>query len=113
MLWAWLYPFALDAGTVVPGGWTGVLANGAGLTYCMVTPVIAGMMALRCAAYGRTTRVIVGWLGLIFGLLNMMTWFLINPSVRWMGILRLPLLIVAAFLTFTSWREPRIGPHGA
>ncbi|MDO5712685.1 MAG: hypothetical protein Q4P32_13245, partial [Micrococcales bacterium] len=63
MLWAWLYPFALAAGNVVPGGWTGILSNGAGVTYCMVTPVIAGTMALRPGAYGRTTRATVGWLG--------------------------------------------------
>ncbi len=109
MLWAWLYPFALDAGTVVPGGGTEMLINSAGVTYCMVTPVIAGTMALRSAAYDITTRTIVGWLGLIFGLLNMMTWFVINPANWWMGTLHVPLLIVAAFLTITSWREGRGG----
>lgn len=107
MLWAWLYPFTVDGGTAVPGGWTGVLTNGAGVTYCMVTPVIAGTMALRPGAYGRRTRAIVGWLGLIFGVLNMMTWFVISPESWWMGILHLPLLIIATFLTITSWREPR------
>lgn len=107
MLWAWLYPFALDAGTVVPGGWGGVLANGAGLTYCTITPVIAGTMALRPAAYGRTTRAVVGWLGSIYGLLNMMTWFVITPASWWMGLLRVPLLVIAVFLTTTSWRDPR------
>ena len=74
----------------------------------MITPVIAGTMALRPAAYGRTTRATVGWLGTIFGLLNMMTWFVIDPASWWMGILHLPLLVIAAFLTITSWREPRI-----
>lgn len=113
MAWAWLYPFALDGETVVPGGWTSVLANGAGLTYCMVTPVIAGTMALRPAAYGRTTRAIVGWLGLIFGILNMMTWFVISPDSWWMGTLHLPLLVVATFLTVTSWREAQTCPTGS
>ncbi len=107
MLWAWLYPFALEDGIVVAGGWTGVFTNAAGVTYCMVTPVIAGTMALRSAAYGRTTRVMVGWLGTIFGLLNMMTWFVINPESWWMGMMHVPLLVIAAFLTITSWREPR------
>lgn len=107
MLWAWLYPFALDGGTVVPGGWSGVLTNSAGVTYCMVTPVIAGTMALRPKAYDKTTRAIVGWLGLLFGLLNMVTWFVINPDSWWMGILHLPLLVISTFLTITSWREPR------
>lgn len=107
MLWAWLYPFALDAGKVVPGGWIGVLGNAAGLTYCMVTPVIAGTMALRSAAYGRTTRAIVGWLGSIYGLLNMVTWFVTDPESWWMGMLHVPLLVIAAFLTVTTWREPR------
>lgn len=107
MLWAWAYPFAIDAGTVVAGGWSGMLTNAAGVTYCMVTPVIAGTMALRPAAYGRTARAIVGWLGLLFGLLNMMTWFVLNTESWWMGVLHLPLLVIAGFLTFTTWREPR------
>ena len=94
MLSAWLYPFALDAGTVVPGGWGGMLTNGAGLTYCMITPVIAGTMALRPAAYGRSTRAVVGWLGSIYGLLNMMTWFVTSPASWWMGILHVPLLVI-------------------
>ncbi len=107
MLWAWLYPFTVDAGTVVAGGWTGVLTNGAGVTYCMVTPIVAGTMALRSAAYGRTTRAAVGWLGIIFGLLNMMTWFVMETASWWMGVLHVPLLVVCAVLTITSWREPR------
>lgn len=108
MLWAWLYPFALSGGAVVAGGWTGVLINAAGVTYCMITPVIAGTMALRPAAYGRTTRATIGWLGTIFGVLNMVTWFAANSESWWMGILHLPLLIIASFLTITSWREPRV-----
>ena len=107
MLWAWLCPFVTDAGVIVPGGWTDVLRNGAGLTYCMVTPVIAGTMALRSGAYQRTTRAIIGWLATIFGLLNIITWFVLNPQSWWMGVLHVPLMIIAAFLTFTSWREPR------
>lgn len=109
MLWAWLYPFALQGPTVVPGGWTEVLVNGAGVTYCMVTPVIAGTMALRPAAYSRTTRAIVGWLGLIFGLLNLLTWFVVKPASWWMGVVHVPLLVITAVLTITSWREPRAG----
>lgn len=111
MLWAFLYPFAISGGTVVAGGWADVLTNGAGVTYCMITPVIAGTMALRPEAYGRTNRVIVAWLGTIFGLLNMMTWFVINPASWWMGILHIPLMVVAGFLLITSWREPRAS-HG-
>lgn len=107
MLWAWLYPFAVQGNTIVPGGWTGVFVNSAGVTYCMVTPVVAGTMALRPAAYGRTTRVVVGWLGLIFGLLNLLTWFVVRPASWWMGTLHVPLLVITAVLTITSWREPR------
>ena len=107
MLWAWLLPFAVDAGIAVAGGWAGILTNGAGVTYCMITPVIAGTMALRSAAYGRTTRATVGWLGTIFGLLNMLTWFVLNPASWWMGVLHIPLMVIAAFLVITTWREPR------
>lgn len=107
MFWAWLCPFVADAGVIVPGGWTDLLRNGAGVTYCMVTPVIAGTIALRSGAYGRTTRAIVGWLGTIFGLLNMITWFVLDPESWWMGVLHVPLMIIAACLMISSWREPR------
>ena len=85
------------------------MVNGAGVTYCMVTPVIAGTMALRPAAYSRTTRAIVGWLGFIFGLLNLLTWFVVKPASWWMGVVHVPLLVITAVLTITSWREPRAG----
>lgn len=106
MLWAWLYPFAIDAAVVVAGGWTGMLTNAAGVTYCTVTPVIAGTMALRPEAYGRRTRATVGWLGTLFGLVNMMTWFVLDTESWWMGTLHVPLLVIAGFLTITTWREP-------
>lgn len=105
MLLAALCPFALQGETVVAGGWTSVLSNGAGVTYCMVTPVIAGVMALRPTAYSKTTHLAVGWLGTLFGLLNMLTWFVINPASWWMGVLHLPLMVIAPILVITNWPE--------
>lgn len=77
------------------------------MTYCMVTPVVAGTMALRPEAYGRTTRAFVGWLGVIFGALNMVIWFLLDPASWWMGTLHLPLMVICALLVVTTRREPR------
>lgn len=37
----------------------------------------------------------------------MVTWFVINPESCWMGILHVPLMVIAAFLAITTWREPR------
>jgi len=107
MLLAWAYPYATVGQDAVMGGWERILLNGAGVTYCMVTPVIAGVMLLRPAAYGARTRLAVGALGTIFGLLNMMTWFVVYPASWWMGVLHLPLLTISLFCLVTSWRDAR------
>ena len=41
-----------------------------------------------------TTSNVISFVGLSFGIFNMMTWFGFNIENWWMGILHLPLLIV-------------------
>lgn len=109
MLVAWAYPFAVVDGAAVAGGWSGVLANGAGVTYCMVTPIIAGLMLLRPTAFDARTRLAVGALGTVFGLLNMTTWFGLSPESWWMGVLHIPLLVLSGYCLVTAWRDVRAG----
>lgn len=37
----------------------------------------------------------------------MQTWFVLDTESWWMGILHMSLLVIAGFLTITSWRKPR------
>ena len=44
MALAWWFPFAQKGSDAVAGGFVSSLANGAGLTYCMITPLVLGVM---------------------------------------------------------------------
>jgi len=101
------FPYATAGGHVVPG-LDGALNNGAGVTYCMVAAVVAAAMFLRPDAFPGWLRVAVGTLGTLFGLLNVLTWFVLAPQSWWMGVLHLPLLLCSAVLLATSWTDTRI-----
>jgi hypothetical protein len=45
----------------------------------------------------RPTLSMVSYVGLLFGLLNMVTWFGVQNQNWWMGVLHLPLLIFSGY----------------
>ncbi|MGN0425266.1 MAG: hypothetical protein ACI4FY_08115 [Acetatifactor sp.] len=94
MLLALLMPYTLKNGAVIPAIQT-VFTNEAGVTYCMITPVIVGLFILFHKSVYKPTMHIVSFLGFGFGILNMMTWFGFRPTDWWMGVLHLPLLIIS------------------
>ncbi|WP_432558410.1 hypothetical protein [Granulicoccus sp. GXG6511] len=106
MAFAAAFPYAVVAGHPVPG-WDGLLTNGAGVTFCMVTTVVAGALFLRPDAHPAWLRVAVGSVGLLFATWNLLTWFVLSPSGWWMGVLHLPMFICSLALTVTSWRAAR------
>lgn len=96
MLLAYLMPYAVsDTGAVIPGFFPTVFHNEAGVTYCMITPVILGVMLLFSKGVHKPTLSIVAYVGFVFGLLNTITWFGMQRESWWMGILHLPLVIIA------------------
>ncbi len=96
MALALLMPYAVEAGRVVPGG-TSVLVNEAGVTYCMITPVVLGAMLLCPGGADGRTLSMASYVGLIFGVLNLGIWFGLNPEDSWMGVLHLPLVVTSVF----------------
>lgn len=104
MLLALLMPYAFKNGAVTPAIHT-VFKNEAGVTYCMIIPVIVGMLILFHRSVYKPTMHIVSFLGFGFGILNMMTWFGFRPMDWWMGVLHLPLLII-------SWYGLRLSSPG-
>lgn len=91
-----LMPYSVQNGIVTPSI-NSILTNEAGVTYCMITPVIIGIFILFDKNIYKPTLHIISYLGLIFGLLNLMTWFGFNTQNWWMGILHLPLLILSIY----------------
>jgi hypothetical protein len=100
------FPFDRVDGHVAPG-LGGIFTGGAGMTYCMITAVLAGAMLVRPDAYPGWLRVWVGSLGTAFGLINLATWFILSPANWWMGVLHFPLLLCSVALTATSWSDAR------
>lgn len=47
---------------------------------------------------------ITSFIGLLFGLLNMVTWFALNTKFWWMGLVHLPLLLISAVSLILSKR---------
>jgi hypothetical protein len=94
MLLAFLLPYTMKNGLVAPS-LIGVLTNEAGVTYCMVTPVVTGMLLLFGKQIHKPTLNAISFVGFAFGLINMITWFVMDIPNWWMGICHIPLLVIS------------------
>lgn len=70
--------------------------NEAGLTYCMVTPVVLSFLLLYYPKVNKALLRITSFIGLLYGLSNTVTWFALNTEFMWMGVIHLPLLVISA-----------------
>lgn len=106
MLLAFLMPYSVNTyGGIRPSLTISVLWNESGVTYCMITPVIVGIMILFSKKIYKPLMSVVSYVGLVFGLLNMITWFGLQNENWWMGILHLPLLILSFYGLIISKKE--------
>ncbi|OYO24631.1 hypothetical protein CGZ93_02715 [Enemella dayhoffiae] len=114
MLFAWLWPYTVRDGAAVAAFNEQVLVNGAGVAYCLTTPVVLGLMLIFADSVHRPTLAVAGWAGSIFGVLNMMTWFLLNPASWWMGVCHVPLLVISVWAAwegrYRRHRKPAAAP---
>lgn len=103
MLLAFLMPYSINAqGAIEPGlGWM-VFMNEAGVTYCMITPVMIGVMILFVKDTYELTLFIVSFIGFVFGLMNMLTWFIFQAESWWMGVLHLPLVLLSSYALYLN-----------
>lgn len=109
MALALLMPYDLDAGQITPS-LASVLGNEAGVTYCMITPVVLGVLLVFPDAVDRRTLSVISFVGLIFGLINLAVWFGLNPQDWWMGVLHIPLVITASYGLIESRHRKTHGP---
>lgn len=96
MLLALFMPYIVKDNAVTPSI-NSIVNNEAGVTYCMITPIMIGICILFKKEIFKPTLHIISFVGFIFGVFNMMTWFGINPQNWWMGILHLPLFIISIY----------------
>jgi hypothetical protein len=108
MLLAFLMPYAVDVnGDVRPSFGPEVLTNEAAVTYCMITPVVIGALVLYARPISAPTLSLISFAGLYFGILNLVIWWALQPQNWWMGVLHLPLVVLAVTgLTISRQPEP-------
>lgn len=106
MLLAFLMPYGENEQDVIqPAFGLSVLTNEAGVTYCMITPIIIGVMILFSKDVYPPTLSIISFIGFIFGMMNILTWFVFQNQNWWMGILHLPLVILSFYALLLSRRR--------
>jgi hypothetical protein len=81
--------------------------NEAGLTFCMIMPIIISSLLMYRETINLTLLRIMSFIGVYYGLLNLMTWFILNPVYWWMGILHFPLLINSVIGFIVAIKEER------
>jgi len=83
-----------------------LLINGAGMAFCMMTPVYVGLLTLYWPKVNIATLRVTSLVGLIIGLYNMGTNFLISPGTRWWnGVLHIPLLSISVYGLILSLKK--------
>ena len=108
MILAFLMPYAINnENHVFPAFTPSVLFNEAGVTYCMITPIIIGILLLFSKGVHKPTLSVISYVGFLFGLLNMMTWFGIQTQNWWMGVLHLPLITLSFYGLLVANSERR------
>jgi hypothetical protein len=88
--------FPVNSATVTPDFKAVYLvANESMATYCMATPVLLAFLLLYFPRVNIVTFRISAFVGVMFGVTNAITWFVLDPSMWWMGVLHVPLLLVS------------------
>lgn len=86
-----------------------LFTNGAGLAFCMMTPVYVGLLTLYWPRVNMPTLRVTSLVGFIIGLYNMYANFGINPARRWWnGVLHIPLLVISLYGLILSLKRPRV-----
>ena len=104
--WAWwVAPLAalallapVEASTMRPDfSLIGMVSNEAGLTFCMVTPVVLAVLVLFYPTVNRVVLRVMSFVGLLLGAVNMIVWFVVEPWGWWMGVMHIPLVVVSVY----------------
>jgi len=74
-----------------------LLTNAAGLTCCMMTPVVLAVLTLFHPAVNPTLLRVTSFAGMLLGVVNMIVWFVVEPWGWWMGVLHIPLVVISLY----------------
>ncbi len=82
----------------------GMLTNSSGLTYCFMTPVILAVLSLFHPTVNLPVLRVSSFVGILFGAINMLMWFVMEPLGWWMGVLHIPLVVLSIYTFVLSLR---------
>jgi hypothetical protein len=72
-----------------------LVSNGSMLTYCMMTPVVLAILTIFYPRVNHATMRVTSFVGIMFGVTNEVEWFILLPSMWWMGIMHIPLITIS------------------
>lgn len=101
----WVVPMAafallapVDSSTLSPDfNPVRLLTSEAGLTNCMMIPVILAVLTLYFRTVSLTVLRIMSFAGIYFGIMNVVMWFFVFSYGWWMGLLHIPLLTISIY----------------
>ncbi|MBN1922130.1 MAG: hypothetical protein JW892_12850 [Anaerolineae bacterium] len=105
-LWRWwVAPLGIvallapvDASTMSPDfSPVRLLTNEAGLTFCMMTPVVLAVLTLFYPTVNPAVLRVSSFAGMLLGVVNMIVWFAVETWGWWMGVLHIPLLVISIY----------------
>lgn len=112
----WVVPLALvsllapvDASTMSPDfSPVLLLTNEAGLTCCMMTPVVLAVLTLFHPTVNPAVLRVSSFAGMLLGAVNMIVWFVVESWGWWMGVMHIPLVVISVYAFVLG----HVGPEG-
>ena len=74
-----------------------LLSNEAGLTCCMMTPVVLAVLTLFHPTVNLAVLRASSFMGMLLGAVNMIVWFFVQPWGWWMGVMHIPLVVISVY----------------
>jgi len=74
-----------------------IITNESMVTYCMLTPVMISILTLYHPSVNRPVLRVISFIAMLYGIMNFITWFFINPEFWWIGVLHIPLYCVSIY----------------
>ena len=74
-----------------------MLSNEAGLTCCMMTPVVLAVLTLFHPTVNLAVLRVSSFMGMLLGAVNMIVWFFVQPWGWWMGVMHIPLVVISVY----------------
>jgi len=75
-----------------------LLTSGAGLTFCMMTPVYLAVLTLHYPKVNMATMRVTNLVGIIITVYNVVLNFFMEPAILWWnGVLHIPLLCISGY----------------